>query len=129
MDKDIELLKNCIENRSPILLLGAGFSLGAKGQSGQELMLGGTLAEKLYEEIIIPNKDELTEEALDMARHAKKWKKLYIMSNVIRENNLIPQNNLQIEHEQSVIRSLSQKKCCSLYATVEYSIDELPLYE
>ena len=87
MDKDIELLKNCIENRSPILLLGAGFSLGAKGQSGQELMLGGTLAEKLYEEIIIPNKDELTEEALDMARHAKKWKKLYIMSNVIRENN------------------------------------------
>jgi len=93
MDKDIELLKNCIENRSPILLLGAGFSLGAKGQSGQELMLGGTLAEKLYEEIIIPNKDELTEEALDMARHAKKWKKLYIMSNVIRENNLIPQRN------------------------------------
>lgn len=74
MDKDIELLKNCIENRSPILLLGAGFSLGAKGQSGQELMLGGTLAEKLYEEIIIPNKDELTEEALDMARHAKNGK-------------------------------------------------------
>ena len=33
MDKDVELLKDCIENRAPILLLGAGFSLDAKGKS------------------------------------------------------------------------------------------------
>ena len=38
-------------------------------------------------------------------------------------------NNLQIEHEQSIRRSLNQKKCSPSYATVEYNIDELPLYE
>ena len=62
MDNDISLLRRCIEDRSPILLLGAGFSLGAKGRNGQKLMLGGALAQRLYEEIIIPNKDLLTEE-------------------------------------------------------------------
>lgn len=63
MDNDISLLRRCIEDRSPILLLGAGFSLGAKGRNGQKLMLGGALAQRLYEEIIIPNKDLLTEES------------------------------------------------------------------
>lgn len=51
MDNDISLLRRCIEDRSPILLLGAGFSLGAKGRNGQKLMLGGALAQRLYEEI------------------------------------------------------------------------------
>ena len=94
MDKNIELLQRCIEDRSPILLLGAGFSLGAKGRNGQELMLGGTLAQRLYEKIIIPNKDALTEEALDTANLAVKWKNLSMMCDVIRENNLTPQRDV-----------------------------------
>lgn len=93
MDKDIHLLQRCIEDRSPILLLGAGFSLGAKGRNGQELMLGGALAQRLYEDIIIPRKDALTEEALDTASLAAKWKNLFLMCNVIRENNLTPQRD------------------------------------
>lgn len=93
MDNDVKLLQRCIEDRSPILLLGAGFSLGAKGKTGQELMLGGTLTTRLYDEIIVPNKDMLTEEALDTAMFALKWKDLFKMCNVIRESNLIHQRN------------------------------------
>ena len=93
MDNGIKLLQQCIENRSPILLLGAGFSLGARGRNGQELMLGRDLAQRLYEKIIIPNKDALTEESLDTAILAAKWKNLFQMCNVIRENNLIHQRD------------------------------------
>lgn len=93
MDNDISLLRRCIEDRSPILLLGAGFSLGAKGRNGQKLMLGGALAQRLYEEIIIPNKDLLTEEALDTASLAIKWGNLFAICNVIRENNLTTQRD------------------------------------
>lgn len=49
MDKDVELLKDCIENRAPILLLGAGFSLDAKGKCGKPLMLGGELTQRLFD--------------------------------------------------------------------------------
>ena len=93
MDKSVELLQRCIEDRSPILLLGAGFSLGAKGKSGKELMLGGALAQRLYDDIIIPNKDALSEKALDAANYAMKWKELFQMCNVIRENNLVSQRD------------------------------------
>lgn len=93
MDNDINLLRRCIEDRSPILLLGAGFSLGAKGRNGQKLMLGGALAQRLYEEIIIPNKDLLTEEALDTVSLAIKWGNLFEICNVIRENNLTTQRD------------------------------------
>lgn len=93
MDKSVELLQRCIEDRSPILLLGAGFSLGAKGKSGKELMLGGALAQRLYDDIIIPNKDALSEKALDAANYAMKWKELFHMCNVIRENNLVSQRD------------------------------------
>lgn len=93
MDKSVELLQRCIEDRSPILLLGAGFSLGAKGKSGKELMLGGDLAQRLYDDIITPNKDALSEKALDTANFAFKWKDLFQMCNVIRENNLTSQRD------------------------------------
>lgn len=38
-------------------------------------------------------------------------------------------NGLEIEHDQDVRRRLNQKEYDSTYAAVEWSIDELPLYE
>ena len=38
-------------------------------------------------------------------------------------------NNLQIEHEQDLRRNLKQKAYSSIYTTVEWSIDDLLLYE
>ena len=93
MDNEINLLQQCIENRSPILLLGAGFSLGAKGKNGHGLMLGGDLAQKLYADIILPNKSTLSDESLQMANFAATWKQLPLICNIIRENNLTSQRN------------------------------------
>ena len=101
VDKDIELLRECIENRSPILLLGAGFSLGARGKSGQYLMLGGDLTQKLYESIILANKNSLSEESLDKASNAAKWGDLESICNIIRDNGYIQKRNELLEQWMS----------------------------
>lgn len=93
MDKDVELLKDCLENRAPILLLGAGFSLGAKGKCGESLMLGGELTRRLYDYVIIPHKSEIGEEDWDKVEYAIKWKNLSAICDVIRNNGLIDERN------------------------------------
>lgn len=93
MDRDVKLLQNCIENRAPILFLGAGFSLGAKGKKGHELMLGSALTSKLYEHIIIPNEKILSRKDFAKADFAKQWGDLSSLCDVIRENNLVEERN------------------------------------
>ena len=46
---DLEQLDYTLENGSPILLLGSGFSLGATNAKGS-LVCGKDLAKKLYDE-------------------------------------------------------------------------------
>ena len=49
---DLEQLDYTLENGSPILLLGSGFSLGATNAKGS-LVCGKDLAKKLYDEFYI----------------------------------------------------------------------------
>ena len=93
MDREIELLKKCIENRAPILLLGAGFSLGAKGQNGENLVLGSTLAKELFAHIIEPNRTNISEENWDKATYAARWGKLQEVCDVLRETGLLSDRN------------------------------------
>ena len=93
MDREIELLKKCIENRAPILLLGAGFSLGAKGQNGENLVLGSTLAKELFAHIIEPNRTNISEENWDNATFAARWGKLLEVCDVLRETGLLSDRN------------------------------------
>ena len=93
MDREIELLKKCIENRAPILLLGAGFSLGAKGQNGENLVLGSTLAKELFAHIIEPNRTNISEENWDKATYAARWGKLQEVCDVLRETDLLSDRN------------------------------------
>lgn len=64
MDKEVALLKKCLETRAPILLVGAGFSLGAESRKKHSLILGRELCTKLYEKVILPNKELFSEETL-----------------------------------------------------------------
>ena len=48
-----ELLLSILNEKTPILVLGAGFSYGAKNKKGKELPLASELAKELYEQIII----------------------------------------------------------------------------
>lgn len=93
MDKDVELLKDCIENRAPILLLGAGFSLDAKGKCGKPLMLGGELTQRLFDHVITPHKAEIGAKDLDKVDYAIKWKDLSAICDIIRNNGLIDERN------------------------------------
>ena len=93
MDETVELLKRCLETRSPILLLGAGFSHSAKAKNGENLMLGGDLCYELYEQVILPNRELLPEDVLADAEYYSKREKLRELCTLIRENNMIEKRN------------------------------------
>ncbi len=93
MEDSLELLKNCLEMRSPILLLGAGFSLSAIARNGERLMLGGDLCKRLYDHVIVPNRESLSQDALKDAEYFSARKKLKELCTVIRENNLLEKRN------------------------------------
>lgn len=93
MDATVELLKRCLETRSPVLLLGAGFSLSARAKNGENLMLGGDLCKQLYKYVILPNGESMSQDALDDAEFYSKKKKLRELCTIIRENNLLEKRN------------------------------------
>ncbi len=52
---DIQLLLDRMSARSPVLVLGAGFSCGVKNKDGKALPTAGGLAEELYKELLEKN--------------------------------------------------------------------------
>ena len=46
---ELEMLKDCLENRSPMLYLGAGFSLNSINKSGEALESAAGLCKLLYQ--------------------------------------------------------------------------------
>ncbi len=60
MNQGLDFLKERLSERAAALLLGAGFSFGAKNLGGNDLLLGKDLSEKLYNHFYIecpPSKD------------------------------------------------------------------------
>ena len=55
--KAIEKLMGIMKTKIPVLLLGAGFSLGAKNENGEDLPRGGELSEFLFEKMYRGNKN------------------------------------------------------------------------
>lgn len=55
MEENILKLKLSLEEKTPALLLGAGFSFGAVNDKGEELPLGERLVEKLYDNMFVSN--------------------------------------------------------------------------
>ena len=93
MDKEIELLKECIETRSPVLLLGAGFSLGAKGKTNKNLMLGKDLCKELFDCVVQPDIHSISDEDYEDAQFYRRRGKLKELCDIIRKNNLIEKRN------------------------------------
>ena len=108
MDETVELLKRCLETRSPILLLGAGFSHSAKAKNGENLMLGGDLCYELYEQVILPNRELLPEDVLADAEYYSKREKLRELCTLIRENNMI--ENLTILYPCHTLKVIILKR-------------------
>lgn len=85
MNQDLLLLKERLSQRAAALLLGAGFSFGAKNQGGNELPLGKGLAKKLYDHFYVecpPDKD--TEYIESVAAHQEDLRKI---CSILRSEN------------------------------------------
>jgi len=100
---EIALLKQCIETRAPILLLGAGFSTGAKNALGNNLMLGKELSKTLYDNVLTPNLDKLSENDKEEAEFYTRKAKLRGLCTIIRNNHLIKVRNTLLQRYYSVV--------------------------
>lgn len=69
MEEIINKLKMSLTEKSPALLLGAGFSVGTKNMRNEDLLIGTGLLEKLYDELYVNNPPtlEMFEEDNDAA--------------------------------------------------------------
>ncbi len=90
---NIQLLKKRIETRSPMLLLGAGFSIDAKNGNNEHLMLGHQLTNILFEKIITPHQGNMSQTELEDAEFCRKRGKLQDLCDIIRQNGLLEKRN------------------------------------
>ena len=77
----------------PLLLLGAGFSLGAVSKSGYMLGLGKDLALQLYENIIIPNSSSLLDTEMEDCDFYIRRGKLIELCDIIHRHGWDKQRN------------------------------------
>lgn len=95
MDENSLNLKLSLEEKTPALLLGAGFSYGAVNADGEELPLGGKLVEELYQYMFIenpPSKDILDEDR-EGAEHYKNEGDLKGLCGLLRDEGRVQQRD------------------------------------
>ncbi len=93
----LELLHDKIVNTKnmPILLLGAGFSFGAKNNDGEPFMLGKDLTKALYDKVIVPNSKKvgLTDDEMSRVEKYVELADLKKICNIIRECKLLTERD------------------------------------
>lgn len=87
MTDNILKLKLSLEEKTPTLLLGAGFSYGAINEYGETLPLGGILVEKLYQHMFVDNPPckEIMDEDVEGALQYKNAGDLKGLCSLLRE--------------------------------------------
>ncbi len=87
MQEILNKLKMSLTERTPSLLLGAGFSFGAKNRNNEDLPVGSGLLEKLYDELYVNNPplSEIFEEDNDAAISYKENSKLKEMCSLLAQ--------------------------------------------
>ena len=116
-----ELLAQRLEkvNNYPMLLLGAGFSLGAISRNNDPLKLGKELATDLYKHILMPHYDDLSsEEVKDCEFYIQRGRLLDIC-------DLIHSHNLDDERDNYICRTM---KGCDLKVKDKASKDYIDFY-
>lgn len=67
-DVEIDLLKYTLNHKNPILVLGAGFSIGAVNNRGKSLLTGKKLAEEIYIALYEKNSNDKSHQNKDDAK-------------------------------------------------------------
>lgn len=95
MDDNILKLKLSLEEKTPTLLLGAGFSYGAINENGEDLPLGKNLVEKLYQHMFIDNPPdkEILDEDIDGAKQYKNAGDLKGLCGLLRDEGRVDERD------------------------------------
>ena len=83
-------------NNYPMLLLGAGFSLGAISDTDKPLKLGKDVTNDLYNVVLIPHLSNLTNEEKEDCQFYLKRGRLLDICNIIHRHNLDNERNIYI---------------------------------
>lgn len=100
VEESVLKLKISLQEKTPTLLLGAGFSFGAKNGNGEELPLGKKLVEQLYTHLFEdnpPNKDILDEDK-DGANQYKENHNLKGLCGLLRAEKRVAERNEFLTH-------------------------------
>lgn len=100
MDDNLLKLKLSLEEKTPTLLLGAGFSYGAINKNGENLPLGQKLVENLYQYMFVdnpPSKDILDED-IEGAEHYKREADLKGLCGLLRDEGRVEERNKYLTH-------------------------------
>ena len=90
--KSEQILFQSMIKSAPVLLLGAGFSLGAQNAQGEELVLGKKLANKLFEYFFVDNRpDTFSEEFVEEAKEYEN--NLKYLCSLLRTRGLLQDRN------------------------------------
>lgn len=95
MDESILTLKRSLEEKTPTLLLGAGFSYGGVNANGEKLPLGNKLVNDLYQHMFIDNPPckDILEEDEEGAKTYKERGDLKGLCGLLRDEGRIDERN------------------------------------
>lgn len=124
MDENIMKLKLSLEEKSPALLLGAGFSYGGFNGDGDELPLGSKLVEKLYNHMFVDNppSSEIMKEDGEGAKTYKDRCDLKGLCGLLRDEERVEERN---DYLTSVFTGASIDKKSKLFNIASYKWDKI----
>lgn len=124
MPTDISKLKLSLEEKTPTLLLGAGFSYGAINEAGEKIPLGKTLVQKLYQHMFIdyPPCKEILDEDREGAEKYKEEGDLKALCGLLRDEDRLSERN---EFLTNVFRGATIDEKSKLYNIGRYKWDKI----
>ena len=124
MEEVVGKLKLSLEEKTPTLLLGAGFSYGAKNEMGELLPLGKKLTENLYEYMFITNPpdEDILKEDKSGAEKYKENGDLKGLCGLLRDEGRVDERNRYLT---SVFSGATIDKKSKIYNIKNYKWDKI----
>lgn len=124
MDENISKLKLSLEQKTPTLLLGAGFSYGGVNADGDSLPLGAKLVDMLYQHMFVDNPPcrEIYDEDIDGAKNYKERVDLKKLCSLIRGEKRVDERDSYLT---SIFSGASIDDDSKLFNIVNYKWDKI----
>lgn len=124
MKDDVLKLKLSLEEKTPTLLLGAGFSYGAINEDGDALPLGGNLVEKLYQHMFVDNPPckKIMDEDGDGALQYKTDRNLKGLCSLLREEGRADERDAYLT---SIFTGASIDEKSKVFNIIEYKWNKI----